>query len=675
MAPVTALAFMLLGFTLAAAAAAPERGAVRVAAIVVSVAVYFAVIPILIQYLSGVSWDVERGIMSSPRPFHGVPEGRMSPVTAAAFMLASLAMCLRFASHEHRRLQDVAGLMSSGVIVIGCILVLSYIYDSPLFYGRAMIPVALPTAFAFVILGVGNLLAAGPGALPARLFDISGIPPRLLVIFFLLMAGIGAVGSVFYIEHRNMFMSTVAEQLSSVADLKISQINVWRQERLSDARTISENPFIAEAIKGIERDRSNARLVRELSKWLTVRKAGYDFRDVLIMGADGHPLLAAEGTSLTVDQEVEEMARESMADGTIRLTDFHVGSAGWVHMDLLVPVIDTSSSKKAPLGVVFIRIDPNRFLYPLIQSWPTPSPTAETLLVRRDGDEVVFLNELRHRSDTTLSLRFPVSQQDLPAAMAVRGIVGVVRGRDYRGEPVVAAIMPVPDTSWFIVSKVDAHEIFTPLRQQGMLVWLAVMLAVALSGSAVVAFWRKQQARFATHEAVALRESEERFRLLYERAPLGYQSLDVDGRIREVNQAWLGALGYSKDEVIGRWFGEFLAPDQVDLFRERFPKFKVSGEIHGVEFVMQKKDGSRIIASFDGRIVYGEKENMLRTHCILTNVTEQKRAAEEIKTQLDELQRWQEVMLDREDRVQELKREVNDLCRRLGEEMRYQSEG
>lgn len=53
------------------------------------------------------------------------------------------------------------------------------------------------------------------------------------------------------------------------------------------------------------------------------------------------------------------------------------------------------------IGVMMFRIDPVRFLYPQIQSWPVPSATAETLLVRKDGDNVV-LNELRHRKGTIL---------------------------------------------------------------------------------------------------------------------------------------------------------------------------------------------------------------------------------------------------------------------------------
>jgi PAS domain S-box-containing protein len=56
------------------------------------------------------------------------------------------------------------------------------------------------------------------------------------------------------------------------------------------------------------------------------------------------------------------------------------------------------------------------------------------------------------------------------------------------------------------------------------------------------------------------------------------------------------------------------------------------------------------------------------------NITERKQAEARLKSQLEELQRWEAIMLDREDRVREIKREVNELCRRVGEPVRYPSQ-
>lgn len=81
-----------------------------------------------------------------------------------------------------------------------------------------------------------------------------------------------------------------------------------------------------------------------------------------------------------------------------------------------------------------------------------------------------------------------------------------------------------------------------------------------------------------------LRERENLFKRLYEKAPLGYQSLDENGHLMVVNQTWLDTLGYTKEEVVGRSFADFLHPGWRDHFKENFPRFKAIGEILGVEF-------------------------------------------------------------------------------------------
>jgi PAS domain S-box-containing protein/putative nucleotidyltransferase with HDIG domain len=136
----------------------------------------------------------------------------------------------------------------------------------------------------------------------------------------------------------------------------------------------------------------------------------------------------------------------------------------------------------------------------------------------------------------------------------------------------------------------------------------------------------------------ALRDSEERFHALFEQAPMGYQSLDEDGCFLEVNQAWLDLLGFSREEVLGKWFVDFLAPEFADAFRKRFPLFKERGSIHS-EFQMIHKDGSRHAIAFEGRIGHNPDGTFRQTHCILADVTERQRAEIALHESEDRLRR------------------------------------
>lgn len=122
----------------------------------------------------------------------------------------------------------------------------------------------------------------------------------------------------------------------------------------------------------------------------------------------------------------------------------------------------------------------------------------------------------------------------------------------------------------------------------------------------------------------ALRENEERFRLLFENAPLSYQSLDERGYFLDVNKKWLETLGYKREEVIGKWFGDFLGPGFTEHFNKNFPIFKQACVIDGVEFDMVAKTGQSIRVAFNGRVQLGRDGEFLRTHCIFTDITEHK---------------------------------------------------
>ncbi len=129
----------------------------------------------------------------------------------------------------------------------------------------------------------------------------------------------------------------------------------------------------------------------------------------------------------------------------------------------------------------------------------------------------------------------------------------------------------------------------------------------------------------------SLNSDDIKFKSLYDGVPIAYQSLDVNGNIKNVNAIWLHKLRYKRDDVIGNWFGNFLAPEFVKKFKENFSKFKADGEIYGVNFEMIRGDNTKISVLFDGKIGYDENGNFKETHCIFQDITEQKNIEKALK--------------------------------------------
>ena len=123
---------------------------------------------------------------------------------------------------------------------------------------------------------------------------------------------------------------------------------------------------------------------------------------------------------------------------------------------------------------------------------------------------------------------------------------------------------------------------------------------------------------------IQLKRSEEKFQLLFNQAPLAYLALDSKACFVEVNQKWLDTFGYTREEVIGKWFGDFLCPEYADAFRKRFEAFKAQGSVQS-EVEILHKDGRRVLVAFEGRIAYSSNGKFRHTHGIMQDITEQRK--------------------------------------------------
>ncbi len=124
------------------------------------------------------------------------------------------------------------------------------------------------------------------------------------------------------------------------------------------------------------------------------------------------------------------------------------------------------------------------------------------------------------------------------------------------------------------------------------------------------------------HEAEqALRESEERFRLLYQYLPLAYHSVSEHGTVVMVNDAWLALTGLTRGRAIGRRFADLLTRESAAVYDERFTKRIAAADVHDLEVTLVRGDQSLVTVTLDGR--RGQDANgEIRVHCALHDITE-----------------------------------------------------
>ncbi len=172
----------------------------------------------------------------------------------------------------------------------------------------------------------------------------------------------------------------------------------------------------------------------------------------------------------------------------------------------------------------------------------------------------------------------------------------------------------------------------------------------------------------------ALKESEQRLRQFYESGLIGVIYWNMNSQITDANNKFLEMVGYSRDELAAGLidWGNMTPPEFRHLDVASVEELRATG-INKTPFEKEyiRKDGTRVPIYLAGAMLDEKRFNGV---AFVLDISERKQAEEQILRQLEELRRWQEVTLKREDRIRQLKHEVNELAMSLGEKVRYPSQ-
>ena len=338
-------------------------------------------------------------------------------------------------------------------------------------------------------------------------------PWKLAVIFLLFSGVILLMGIYYYRYERNRIFEEQEKSLSAIASLKIKQISQWYADKFADAILIKDNGPLADKIKQFLKDENQTGIRKEITIWLEALNTQYDYNSVAVLDTLSRVRIATSNTDLMADDSIRNEINSVIRYHKIIMTDLHkTGPSHAIRMDLLVPLLDPFTEEQKTIGLVILCIDPDKVLFPLVQSWPTPSRSSETLILRREGDSVLYLNELRHRKNTALNLKFPLSRITLLATKAVNGYEGVTEGTDYRNIPVIGALSKIPGLPWYMVAKTDKNEILEPFQRYSIITVVVIILLVILN-FLVFGYWVWAQYlrmfRLQLKDEISLRKSEE----------------------------------------------------------------------------------------------------------------------------------------------------------------------
>ncbi len=454
-----------------------------------------------------------------------------------------------------------------------------------------------------------------------------------MLVFILFTIAITLTGYTVFQRYKESIKNDKQNELSGIAELKNKQISSWIEARRGDAQALRNDPlFLTEVERWLQQGGPAGETQTKLNERLASLQQAYvvyGYTSISLFDAHSMLRLSSSADEAPVQGMEKERLLESMRSGKIVFSDIHqkeINSRESVEIELWAPLTSVKNGKARSIGAVLFRIDPDYFLFPLIQHWPTPSPSAENLVVRRDGDEVVFLNELRNFKNTPLTMRFPLSKQQLLAAKAAMGQEGLAEGVDYRGVPVVGVLNKVAGTSWFMVSKIDKAEIYAPINQ--LAVWMAVlMLALVGAGGGITLFWRQK-------EKMQYKSELERLSLANHLDYLAKYANDIillmdgTGKIVDFNDRALETYGYTAAELSGMNMTFLRAIEFTPPLAEELAKIDLTEALRFESTHVRRNGVAFPVEASVRRIDIGGEKFF---QAIIRNITERKQAEEQLQ--------------------------------------------
>ena len=141
----------------------------------------------------------------------------------------------------------------------------------------------------------------------------------------------------------------------------------------------------------------------------------------------------------------------------------------------------------------------------------------------------------------------------------------------------------------------------------------------------------------------ALRESEERFRQIYDETPIGYHELDTRGRIVRVNRTELEMLGYPVEEMLGQPVWKFVLEEETT---RHVIMAKIAGDVsfhETFERTYRRKDGTTLPVLVKDRVIRDKGGRIIGIRSTVEDITERRRSEEALRKSEEQLRQWQKV--------------------------------
>lgn len=440
----------------------------------------------------------------------------------------------------------------------------------------------------------------------------------LLIVNLLIAFG----GYVYFKTRINTRLTNKARELEAIAELKAKVIRDWISERTGDIKISSEVEYIKNLLAKISAA-NDSKTDKLLQDYFGKIIEHLEYKNVYVSHPTGKVVWSYDKEDTRFDFATIKRIISTATNKKMEISDFYFcPTHKTIHFDFISPVFDKNNNV---ICLILYRINPETAFYSVIESWPLKTKTAETILLKRDGDSVIILNELRFKKNSALSFRIPAANKKLITVMADSKKSGEFEIVDYRNKEVLAYYTLIPGTEWILVSKIDKEEIFENIYYEQVVIIILVSTLIILTSILIISLYLYRK----KNVFKLLWQSEQEFRTVLYSIGDAVITTDVNGIVKLINPVAADLTGWSREEAINRPLKDIFKLENEDTGKEvENPVSKVleHGIIVGLanHTLLIQKNGNKIPIADSGAPVKNIEGKIIGVVLVFRDQTEER---------------------------------------------------
>ena len=447
----------------------------------------------------------------------------------------------------------------------------------------------------------------------------------LLMGIILLISGI-----IYYNNEKEDAINQAYNRLKAIANLETNEIESWRKERAANLKMLANSSLIEQYVADFSKAQNDLSLNKKILKRFNIEtRIDNECIDVILATTNGKVKLAYNPSESKIDTSVKNLINQAARENQVVFGNiFNNKKNGHALIDIAAPIDNNDSEIK---NVIIYRIDLEKTLHPIIESWPGITKSAEAILFMKRGNYVINISDVKYHHNSALTVKIPLSNTQNPVVQAVLGKRGILNGIDYKGDKVIGYVKQIQNSPWILISKVNRGELLAEVNYKTHTIFIIIFLLFMIAAGVALYIFNYRRKRFFKElyeEELELKALKSHFEYVVKYANDIILLEDENFNIIEANERAIEAYQYSIDELRNLKLTDLAIPDRIDILKSKIIEGGQKGGLIS-ESIHKRKDGSIFFA--EGSIRTIDIDGKKYHHQIFRDITERKNAERKIQ--------------------------------------------